>query len=327
MQIVVLGLGSIGRRHAGNLVALGHRVVGYDTDEARLKAFEDSGGQTVPERTAALEKAANGGVVVISSPSGQHHSDVLDALARGSHIFVEKPFAHRLDGLEEALATAQRHGQVVFAAHNLRYNPVVESARALLKTGKLGRIFWARAICASYLPDWRPGQDYRIGYAADPVAGGVIFDVVHEFDLSAYLLGPFKSVQSVSRRSGHLDLPSEDVADILLDHDCGATTTLHFDYLTRPPLRVMDIAGEKGRIEIDIIGRRLVCWRADGSVVADETACSTLDEDYREEMDHFLECVAGKATPRCDGAEAIAALREVLKARAIASLPSAEQTT
>ena len=132
MRFAVLGLGSIGRRHAGNLLALGQQTLGFDVDPAGRKALEEAGGKTVAERDAALEWAADGGTVVVASPNGQHRTDVLDALSAGSHVFVEKPFAHRLDGLAEAVDQAQANGQIVFAAHNLRYHPAVEDARKLL---------------------------------------------------------------------------------------------------------------------------------------------------------------------------------------------------
>ena len=322
MRFVVLGLGSIGRRHAANLMALGQSVHGFDVVAGRRRAFEAGGGDAVVERDEALQLAADGGAVVVASPNGQHRDDVLDALAAGSHVFVEKPFAHRLDGLQAALARAQENGQIVFAAHNLRYHPAVDGARKALADGALGRVLWARAICASYLPDWRPEQDYRTGYAADPRTGGVIFDVIHEFDLCAYLLGPFRAVWASAQRSGQLEIESEDVADIRLEHECGAATSLHFDYVTRPPIRVMDIAGSEGRIAIDIVGRRLTRWSPEGAVLTDETAASRHEDDYRTEMEHFLACVAEHATPRCNGLEALAVLSEVLAARAMAGLPA-----
>jgi len=285
-------------------------------------AFEALGGETFSDRDAALNLAADGGAVIVASPNGQHRADFLDALAAGSHVFVEKPFAHRLDGLTDAVTVAQRHGQTVFAAHNLRYHPAVETARSLLDDAALGDIVWARAICASYLPDWRPQQDYRKGYAANPATGGVIFDVIHEFDLCAHLLGPFRSAAASAQHSGHLEMASEDIADIRLEHACGAATSLHFDYLTRPPVRIMDIAGTAGRLALDIVGRRVTHWDIDGAVLLDETASSVHEDDYRVEMKHFIDCIAGKTAPRCDGQEAIAVLEEVVAARAIAGLPA-----
>lgn len=326
MEFVVLGLGSIGRRHAENLLALKCQVLGFDTDQERCKSFEAAGGRSTSRREEAMAAAANGGAIIVASPSGQHHADVLEAIDIGCHLFVEKPFVHRLDGIEEALKAAECAGQIIFAAHNLRYHPAVESAHAVLSAGELGQIFWARAICGSYLPDWRPNQDYRTGYAANPMAGGVIFDIVHEFDLSAYLLGPFRVKQAIGNQSGFLELSSEDIADIVLQHDSGARNVVHVDYLTRPPIRVMDIAGENGRLSVDIIRRRVRHWRADGEIVLDESAASKHEDDYRFEMAQFLSCIEGETEPRCDGFEAFAVLREVISARDMAGLPSSDTT-
>jgi len=316
--IGVLGLGSIGLRHARNLLALGAAVTGFDPDPARRALLEQAGGAATDSRETAL---GAGEAVVVATPSGQHADDLAAAVASGRHVFVEKPLAHRDTGLDAVLAQAGRNGLVVFAAFMLRYHPVVERLRALLGENAIGTVYAMRAIYGSWLPGWRPQQDYRTGYAADPVTGGVIHDVVHEIDLACHLLGPAAVASCVAGRSGLLELASEDMADLVLRHATGAVTNLHLDYLARPAVREGTLLGQDGTLDYDL-NRRTLRWRdAAGSLREDTVYEGSWDDDYLTEMAHFLACLDGGATPRCDGIEALAVLTTTLAARAMAGLP------
>lgn len=320
MKLAVLGLGSIGLRHAGNLLALGHGVAGYDPDPERRRLLAERGGDIAESREAAL---ARGEAAVIATPNGCHGEDLAACVDAGRPAMVEKPLAHRLDGLDGLLARAERRGLVVFVAQNLRLHPCVRAARAVLESGGLGRPLWARLFAASYLPDWRPGQDYRAGYAADPRSGGAAFDFIHEFDLAAHLLGPFETVAATARNSGTLGIDSEDCVDAVLRHRDGVVSTLHVDYVTRPAGRVTEVAGTEGLMRLDLAARRFQQLDVRGRPVVDRSWDSAQDDDYVDEMKAFLASLAGQARPPCDGREALAILAEVIRARALAGLPQA----
>jgi predicted dehydrogenase len=317
-RIAILGLGSIGLRHARNLLAMERRVIGFDPDPARRRALEAAGGATVAERAAALDGAF---ACIIASPNACHLDDASAAVAAGCHVLVEKPLAHTTQGVAALLRRAREERLVFAVAHNLRFHACVERARGLLARGDLGQILWGRMIAASYLPKWRPEQDYRVGYAADSRTGGVIFDVIHEFDLAAHLLGAVTTKAAVARRSGTLDIGAEDIADILLETPHSAFVSLHIDYVTRPPLRVTEIAGTRAALRLDLIARRFTHVASDGSVLADEAMPGDFDRDYRAEMQDFLTAAENDRDPRCDGCEALQGLEQVLAARRFAGLP------
>jgi len=100
-----------------------------------------------------------------------------------------------------------------------------------------------------------------------------------------------------------------------------ATSNLHLDYVTRPSLRVTEIAGEEGFLRLDIIGRRATITDAAGAVKLEKTYVTTFDDDYRDEMAAFLDCASGRAKPVCDGREARDVLAQVVAARRLAGLP------
>ncbi|MHA1598171.1 MAG: Gfo/Idh/MocA family protein [Alphaproteobacteria bacterium] len=318
MTVAIIGLGSIGMRHARNLLDMGHAVIGFDPNPPRRQQLLDLGGDPVDSRDGALDGAD---AAVICSPNAAHLQDSRAALDAGCHVLIEKPLAHTERGIEEMLAAAA--GKVVAVAHNMRFHPGIEAAREIIASGALGDLLWGRFICASYLPDWRDGQDYRKNYTADAKTGGVLFDIVHEFDSAHYLLGPGETLAASASQSGLLDMESEDTADVIVGHQGGARSTLHLDYVTRPARRRADVAGTKGLLEIDIIGRRLTLTGIDGTVVDDRTFDGDNTDTYRDEMADFLNAVQAGTSPRCDGTEALAVLRQVLAARRISGLPEA----
>jgi predicted dehydrogenase len=320
MTAAVLGLGSIGLRHARNLLSLGQAVVGFDPDPERRRMLEAEGGRTFDTRSAAL---GNAKAAVVASPSQYHADDLSAALDAGCHVLAEKPLAHSDVGLDGLLEKAREQGLVVFVAHNLRYHPCVEAAREILEAGRLGDLLWARLLGASYLPDWRPHQDYRRGFAANPVTGGALFDFIHEFDLAAHLLGPFETVAAVARRTGTLDMESEDCVDAILRHSSGVCSAMHVDYVTRSARRVTEIVGTEGALKLDLLNRDLTHFDPTGAVIARNAYGGEVAEDYVREMKAFLECLRGRAEPKCCAREALAILTQVVAARAMAGLPAA----
>lgn len=318
MKVAVIGLGSMGLRHALNLTELGVSVVGFDPLAERRAALEATGGRAVENREAALQGAA---AAVIASPNAAHLSDLDAALGAGCHILVEKPLADTSIGLGALLSKAEAEKNIIFVAQNLRLHPAVARAKARLADGAAGEVLWARALAVSYLPHWRPGQDYRSNYAADPMTGGAVFDFIHEFDLLAHLLGPFTALAAVARHTGQLDIAAEDSVDALLRHTCGAVSSLHLDFATRPPRRVTEIGTSEGVLTIDILARTFDWCGLDGTVREYEAFHGQHADDYVAEMKCFLSCVAGEATPPCGGREGAAILDQVLALRRLAGLP------
>lgn len=316
--VAVLGLGSIGLRHAGNLIRLGNRVVGYDLDPNRCRAVEGIGGLMAESRQAAMASAH---AVVIATPNACHLEDLSAAVCSGRHVFIEKPLAHTDDGLEKILNVAEQEGLVIFSGFNLRFNPAVREGKKLLDQGMIGKPLWARLICASYLPDWRPAEDYRRGYAADPLTGGVLFDLIHEFDLANHLLGSARTVAATARNSGLLEIESEDCADVILLHDCGVHSNLHMDYVTRPPLRITEVAGESGMIRLGISRRHLSLMDRSGQLLRDDVFDSGPDSEYLDEMRAFLACIRKEENVPCNGWETLEVLRQVIEARRLSGYP------
>lgn len=251
MKILVIGCGSIGRRHAANAAALVEAAV-MDCDRDRAEQAAAAWGGQVFTR---LEEALAWGptACVIATPHDSHVEIGLAAVAAGAHLLVEKPLA--LDpvaatSLVEAAQAAERQLRVVC---NMRFHPGPAKLAQALE--RVGPVRFARAHYGSYLPAMRPGQDYRQIYAAHAAqGGGVILDSVHEIDYLGWLLGPVRAAGGAAARLSELEIDVEDYAEIHLCHQQGARSQIHLDYLQHYKRRGCEIVGDKGTL----------IWRSEG---------------------------------------------------------------
>ena len=71
----------------------------------------------------------------------------------------------------------------------------------------------ARVICSSYLPDWRPGVDYRTVYSAHKaLGGGVTIDLIHEWDYLVDLFGVPQKLYNFKGTYSDLEIDSDDLS-------------------------------------------------------------------------------------------------------------------
>lgn len=323
MRLAILGLGSMGLKHAENARAQGCTVIGFDPDPAALAKLESLDGRGLNSAEAAIQQSES---VIVASPPACHLDHIAAALAANRPTLVEKPLSDRVGNLAALLSEAERRGIMVAVAQNLRFHPAVNAAKTMIAEGAIGQPIAAAAIGVSHLPDWRPGKDYRVNYAADPKSGGAIFDWIHEIDLMAYLFGPFEGVAAAAGRSGALEISAEDTATMALRHHSGVASTVMVSYAGRSAKRTTDIFGTDGRLEIDISARRLRAWNRDSHETVRDFGGQHGD-DYGAELSDFLAAATGKARPRCAAMEALGILRQVLRLRALAGLPAAEPSS
>ena len=229
----MIGQGSIGRRHAGNLRELGLEVVTYDPLDRSGAASE-------------IEALRDADLCVVASPSSEHARHARMAIEMGVPALVEKPLA--LDAAEARAIEAM--GGDVAVAMNLRFHPGVLGLRERL--AEAGRVLRADVWCGSYLPGWRPGTDYRQSYSARAdLGGGVLLDAIHEIDYLVWLCGPVVAVQATLRRVSALEIDVEDTALLTLGMASGALATVSLDYYDRTYHRGARIVGSEGTLAWD----------------------------------------------------------------------------
>jgi predicted dehydrogenase len=293
MRWVVVGAGSIGRRHLRNLLARGERdLVAVRREPSALDAdLRDV--RVVRSITEARTREA---IAIVCTPTARHIDDALAALGAGCHVLVEKPLADAVDRVDELRAAATSAGRTIGVAHCFRFHALLKLIRRELASGRIGRPQTAKVWCGQHLADWRPGRDYRETYSARrEEGGGVLLDLVHELDYSDWLFGPVTDVSAEARNTGTLEIDVEDVADVVLRADGGAVVSCHLDYLARPATRGGRVDGERGSIAWDLLtGTAEV---NDGRTSEPLTLPATWDREdmYRDELTAFADAVRGGA--------------------------------
>lgn len=256
--ILIVGAGSIGRQHLNNLVHLGY------TDLAVVTRYPEGisqfGNVRIFSELIAALNAGSYAYVLICNPTSLHLDTLKLVLQAGiKNIYLEKPVSHNFRQVEELKDFILQKNANVVVGYDLRFDPVMKKAQELISTGFIGKITSVNAEVGQYLPDWRPCIDYRNSMSASiSKGGGVMLDLIHEFDYVYYLLGEIKWMACMYRRSGQLEIETEDVCNVLLEFHCGATGSIHLDYLKANMQRKCTIIGSGGMIQMDFVEKALL---------------------------------------------------------------------
>ena len=316
MKFLVAGLGSIGRRHLRNLVALGERdIVLYRTHTGTLPDDELEGFPVETNLDAALGHRPN--AVIVSNPTSLHLNVAIPAAKAGCDLLIEKPVSHSRKRLDDLRSAVRRGGGRVLVGFQFRFHPTLQLAARLLSEGAIGRAFSARAHWGEYLPDWHPWEDYRESYAAMPeLGGGVVLTLCHPLDYVTWLLGEPTLAWSFTDTLGDLGIQVEDVAEIGIRFQDGAIASIHMDFLQQPPAHHIEILGTNGTLRWNNADGSLLLLRS-GQPVAETFAPPAGFERnhmFLDEMRHFLAVVRSEAAPVCGLENGIRTLELALKA-------------
>lgn len=267
MKVLVVGCGSIGRRHAENAARIAELAVHDASSESARACAAATGARVFPRLRDAL--AWGPSAVVVATPHRSHLALARLAIAAGAHVLIEKPLSDTLEGVAEFLDAADASGRRAYVVCNMRFHPGPSTLKR--NVGLVGRPLFARAHVGHYLPAMRPERDYRTLYAARKAeGGGVVLDAVHEIDTLTWLLGEVESVCCQAATLGGLDIDVEDYAIMALVHRRGARSSAELDYLRRRKTRGCEIVGSDG----------VLVWLSDGK---DPERCSV--RHYRDNAD------------------------------------------
>ena len=316
---MIVGAGSIGRRHISNLKKLGlTRLAACDPHPERLEyVAAEFAVECFPNIEAGLEQFQPDAVLVCTPPV-HHVAQAMKGLRAGAHVFVEKPVSDRLDGLDELRDEAAKRRAIVQVGYNLRFHPSIQKLKELVDASAVGKILWAHVEAGSYLPDWRPWQDYRKSYTARrELGGGILLDGSHELDYVAWLLGAPLELACMADHVSQLDVNVEDCATVLLRYADGTRADVHLDFIQRSYSRYCSLVGSEGKLQWELLSNKVQILRPgkDAEIFVFKTE---INDMYVAELAHFIECARSGVPPRFSLDDAILTLRIALAARSAA---------
>jgi glutamate-1-semialdehyde aminotransferase/spore coat polysaccharide biosynthesis protein SpsF (cytidylyltransferase family)/predicted dehydrogenase len=301
-RALVVGCGSIGRRHAKNLKSLGLRHLAFcDTSPSALQqCTDDVGGELFSDYQEAL-RTFKPDLTLICTPPVYHVEEALAALRARSHVFIEKPLSHESTGIEVLIAEARRRDRNVQVGYNMRFHPGLRILKDLIDSGKIGRVLWLNVEAGQYLPDWRPWQNYRESYSArQELGGGIILDGSHELDYICWLLGRPIEVSCRAEHLSSLEINVEDSAWIYLTFPDRRRAELHLDFVQRTYTRTCKIVGDNGTALWDFTSQEVRWFSPDDPGWKSIPYEFEVNDMYVTEISHFLKSLGNGTGPIVD---------------------------
>ena len=298
-HLVVVGLGSIGRRHARLLAERSDlQVEGCECAAgAQVKARAEMPGLVIhPNMEAAL--AARPDVVVIATPHDLHAAQSLAAMRAGSHVLCEKPLCVDRNQAAQMIACARdmnRHLGVGFQFH---FHPGIMRLRELIRQGAIGEVVHVHGRIGSFITLRNSASRYQ-----QTMKGALLLDYAHQPDLIFWLLGLLPAgVTLTGLEAPNLPLSSNpNVMALSLDYDRPLLATVHLNYLQMPQRHEWEIVGDRGWIVMDADRGTLRIGRRDSESESTETVAVDRDLTYRREHQAFIDCLDGLSGPESSG--------------------------
>jgi len=274
MRAVVIGAGSIGRRHHDNLRALGAA--------SRLVSWRESG-------LAGTLAALDGAEAVVVATSTDIRLPLIEAAAeRGLPLYIEKPLAFRPDEVEAIAELAAPIARRSMLGYMMRYHPAVRA----LAASDLSDTFQFALTIGHDVTQWRQDWRFSESYAARADGGGVLLDLCHELDLAACLF-PGLAVTRVESH-GHAGFPGVDFASRISLRGNGVTGDVSMDYLTPRLHRRAALRGHERMHDFDFAAQTYRVTDATGPL--DLNLPLERNAMFLDAMCDFLALASGAAT-------------------------------
>lgn len=234
--------------------------------------------------------------VINTTPNNVHLETTREAAAAGKHVFLDKPIANTVGEGMEIAKVCREAGVVLSLGYQRRRQAQFRWIKEKIDEGSFGKLVQAEANISRDrlgkidLTSWR--------YQASGMPGGVMLQIgIHYVDVLEYLMGP---VVRVMGRSNQLVLPGDnpDVANLILEHECGAISNLTASYASASEYYMMNVYGKEMSAYYDLFsGLRYLKRHED---IPHAVSLDKVD-DIRAELDEFAHCIRTGQPPETGG--------------------------
>ena len=295
MKILIVGLGSIGKRHLTNICSTTNYEIIIFSKRTDLQDLRKKNIKVFDSLDLCLKENPN--VAFITNETSKHIPIALRLAKKGLHLFIEKPISNDLKQTKKLLEIVKEKKIITLVGCNFRFHKCIGKIKSLIEQKKIGKIISVKVECGTYLPDWHPYEDYSRGYAArDDLGGGIILTCIHELDYLYWFFGKINEVFSITGKFSELKVTTDDLSAIILKFKNNVIAEVHLDYFQRPEARSCKIIGTIGTIEwnyttneVKVYSSRTKKWTSMMKVKQEEK-----EQMYLKELKHFLDCIKNK---------------------------------
>jgi predicted dehydrogenase len=327
LTIAVAGAGLIGRTHMGLVAESAECTLAGIVDPAPA-AVETARGAGVPLYTTLAELLARQRPdgVILATPNALHVEQALACIAAGVPALVEKPVAHTVAEGERLAAAADRTRAKLLVGHHRAHSPILETARAIIARGTLGRLV---AVAGSAL-FYKPSEYFDDAPWRKAAGGGpILINLIHEIGNLRSLCGEIVAVQALAS-SAIRDFPVEDTVAINFRFASGAlgnfllsdtaasarsweqTSQENKAYATYPDEDCYVISGTRGTLSIPTMRLKVYDRDEDRSwwkPFRTEVAPIDRADPLARQLAHFCAVIRGEAAPLVSVRDGLANLR------------------
>jgi predicted dehydrogenase len=310
--VLIVGLGSIGRRHVGiirtlfpniNIIVLRHKRC--DSGDIRALGLH----KCVTSINEALE--SNPQAAIISNPASKHLEVAKKLASKGINLLIEKPISDSSKGIQELIDICYLNKAILMTGYNLRFLPSLIEFKKQIHSRKIGKIYSIRSEIGQYLPSWRPETDYRNSVSAQRnLGGGTLLELSHEIDYLSWIFGRVGWVKSHVSKQSDLEIDVEDSAYVILGFEeidgVVLTASLNIDFIRHDTTRKCFAIGERGTLLWDGITGQVKFFEK-SSTHWEVLFSSTPDRDftYMEEVKSFFTSVESNTSPSISGEDGL----------------------
>lgn len=279
MIFLIIGLGSISRKHI--------EAIKYIHPESDIFALRSSTGVSGVEGVKDIYNLSELNIVpdyiLITNPTHLHEEAIASCLAFHKPMLIEKPLFSSTNDKNGLLTEIKNKGIATYVACNMRFHPALVYLKEALEIQKM-RINEVNVYCGSFLPNWRPGKDFRDCYSANAdMGGGVHLDLIHEIDYCIWLFDMPSDIRAIRRNSSSLEINAADFGHYLLLYNkfCVSIT---LNYYRRTAKRGIEILTDDGVIECDLLTSKVT---ENGKEIFFDKKF-TIKQTYIDQMKFFL---------------------------------------
>ena len=294
-RVVVVGVGSIGLRHA-RLLCKRHdvEVELLDSHESvAMKASKELG--NIPIHSSfEIMLQSNPDIVFIATPTSIHSNQAIQALEAGSHVFCEKPMCDSITDAEKIKKAADKAKKIFNVGFHLHFHPGLLKLKKLLAHGILGTILNVHAKVGTYITLVNSKSRHQ-----QEKEGALVWDYAHQPDILYWLLDKIPtSVYAAGIQAGKLELSSNpNLINTIYRYDDSLIASVHLNYVQMPERHEYEIIGDKGWAILDLMDGLLRIGTREDSKIKTENFVVDRDDVFRKEHQAFLDAVKGIREP------------------------------
>jgi predicted dehydrogenase len=318
-HILIVGSGSVGKRHARNLSALGCRISCVDPRDDRRQELnkETPVVACFDELETALVTRCDYDGVVIGSPPCAHLNQCLKALENNIPVLLEKPVSSDLESSRRLRTVVRTTNVPLLLGYTWRWWPPLLRVRELLANNTIGNLRHVQFHISAHLADWHPWEPYQDFFMSSrSLGGGALLDESHWIDLAVWLFGMPNTLISRVEKLSDLEIDTDDNVDMFLAYPGNLRVSLHLDIFGRPHEKFIRFIGERGTILWTADPNRITIGRgASGWQEVESFSCERNDM-FIAVAKEFVAVIDGQRDLSCNIDDGVHVLEIVAAARA-----------